>query len=141
MANQEPKKSDAVDHEDAGQVEHKAFIEAHHARIAAVARTGYRDQGRGAVFMFEDAILEAASGAAPGLTVEYVADGSDALVRRGGWPTEGHAELVRDYDPQRTMIVLVGRRIGGRDIFTYKMLCDETPPDDGDGPSLTDLFA
>jgi hypothetical protein len=141
MPEDDPTAAEATDPEDASQAEHKAFIEAHHARIAAVARTGYREQGRGAVFMFEDAILEVASGAAPGLTVEYVADGSEALVRRGGWPTEGHAALVRDYDPQRTMIVLVGRRIGGRDIFTYKMLCDEPPPDDGDGVSLADLIA
>src|SRR4051812_15438852 len=111
-----------MDGNDEAQDEHKRFLEENHARIAKVAREGFVEHGRGAVFVFEDAILDAVSGLAPTVTLEYVADGSDALRRRGGWPTAEHADLVAAYDPDASMLVLVGRRREGRDLFTYQML-------------------
>jgi hypothetical protein len=101
---------------------HRTFLEENHAVISAIARGGFRSQGRGAVFMFEDVILAAVSGQAANVTMEYVADESDALARRGGWPTPAHAELIRGYDPDAAMVILVARRVGGRDLFTHHVL-------------------
>ena len=125
---------------DQAREEHRSFLERHREFIADAARSGFRSRGRGAVFVFEDAILEASRAAVPALTVEYVAEGSDALTRRGGWPTDAHAELVRGYDPAYTIIVLVGRRPGGTELFTYQLVTGAAEP--GEPPSvwLEDLF-
>src|SRR5262245_34023000 len=107
-----------MDVTDEGLSEHRRFLEENHASIARVARDGYAAHGRGAIFVFEDAILDALEQSSLNVTIEYVADGSDALQRRGGWPTAEHAELVAAYDPAGSMIILVGRRRGARDLFT-----------------------
>jgi hypothetical protein len=109
------------DEEDRGQLEHRQFLEDNHARVSGIARDGYLTHGRGAIFVFEDAILDALDGTVPSVTIEYVPDDSPPLARRGGWPTEGHAELVRSYDPTTSMLVFVGRRRGGRELFAYRM--------------------
>jgi hypothetical protein len=118
---------------DDAEQSHRRFLEESHARISAIARDGYRAHGRGAIFVFEDGILDVMAGRAATVTIEYVADGSEALLRRGGWPTEAHAMLVDDYDPATSMVILVGRRRGGRELFTYQMLFDR---DDDDTVSL-----
>lgn len=107
---------------------HCSFLEQHHALISDAARVGFRMHGRGAVFVFEDAILDVALGATATVTVEYVPDGSEALVRRGGWPTDRHADLVRGYDPDFTIIVLVGRRRGEAELFTYQLVSADVVP-------------
>jgi len=114
---------------DVGQGAHRRFLEENHARIANVAREGYLEHGRGAIFIFEDTILDALDGGAPTVTIEYVSDGGTALERRGGWPTEEHGRLVQTYDPDTSMVVLVGRRRNGREIFTYHMLFAEQETD------------
>ena len=114
---------------DAQEHEHRRFLEENHARISTVARDGYLEHGRGAIFIFEDAILDALEGLAQSVTIEYVPDGSPTLVRRGGWPTLEHASLVGSYEPESSMVVLVGRRRGGREIFTYQMLFAREDPD------------
>lgn len=124
---------------DNAQDEHRRFLEENHARISHVAHDGYHTHGRGAIFMFEDAILDVLSGQTPTVTIEYVADGSEALERRGGWPTDEHAELVQRYDPEGAMIILVGRRRGGRELFTYQMLF-ESGSDDSDVITIHSLI-
>jgi len=118
---------------DDAEQSHRRFLEENHSRISSIARDGYREHGRGAIFIFEDGILDVMEGRAGTVTIEYVADRSEALVRRGGWPTEEHALLVGDYDPDSSMIILVGRRHSGRELFTYQMLFDL---DDGDTVAL-----
>ncbi len=118
-----------MDEADDARDEHRRFLEENHARISLVARDGYDEHGRGAIFMFEDAILDVMGGRAASVTIEYVADGSEALLRRGGWPTTDHVELVNGYDPETSMIILVGRRREGREIFTYQMLFDRDDPE------------
>lgn len=113
---------------DEAQEEHKRFIEESYERIATLARNGYAQHGRGAVFMFEDAVLAVMAGAAATATIEYVADESEALRRRGGWPTAEHEELVKRYDPKASMIILVARRQHGRDLFTYQMAFVDSEP-------------
>jgi hypothetical protein len=125
---------------DRAKKEHCSFLERHHALISDAARVGFRAHGRGAVFVFEDAILEAARGVAATVTIEYVPDGSDALVRRGGWPTQGHADLVRGYDPDFTIIVLVGRRRGGAELFTYQLVSADGLPKQEPPAWLEDLI-
>ena len=56
----------------------------------------------------------------------------DVVVADQVWNQE-HALLVGDYDPDSSMIILVGRRRTGRELFTYQMLFDL---DDGDTVSL-----
>src|SRR5687768_1182703 len=92
----------------------RTFLEENVGAIADVARGGYARDGRGAVFLFEDNIVAAVLGDAPSVPMEYVADGSEALRKRGGWPTAEHARLVASYDPATSMVVLVGRRYGDR---------------------------
>ena len=125
---------------DRAKQEHRSFLVQHHALIADAARVGFREHGRGAVFVFEDAIVDAARTAEPTVRIEYVADGSDALERRGGWPTELHAELVRGYDPDFTIIVLVGRRRGGPELFTYQLVSADSRPKEAKPVWLEDLI-
>jgi hypothetical protein len=122
---------------DNAEERHRTFLEENHARISSVARDGYREHGRGAIFIFEDGILDVMEGRAATVTIEYVADRSEALQRRGGWPTEAHALLVGDYDPDSSMVILVGRRRSGRELFTYQMLFDV---DDDDTVSLSSFL-
>jgi hypothetical protein len=114
----------------------RTFLEENLGAIADVARGGYEREGRGAVFMFEDNIVAAALGEAPAVPMEYVPDGSDALRRRGGWPTPGHAELIASYDPAGSMVILVGRRLGARDLFTHHV---RFLPDAPGGPELVSI--
>lgn len=130
-------KSASMEETDTAQDEHRRFLEENHARISAVAREGFDAHGRGAIFIFEDAILDAMTGQAASVTIEYVSDGSEALLRRGGWPTDEHADLVRSYDVETSMVILVGRRRGARELFTYKMLFER---DDPDSVSLQSFF-
>lgn len=107
----------------------RRFIEENIETISALARIGYEREGRGAVFVFEDNILAALLGDAVSVPMEYVADGSDALRKRGGWPSPMHAELIREYDPDGSMVVLVGRRYGDRNLFTHHVRFPEQGPD------------
>jgi hypothetical protein len=113
---------------DETQDDHKRFIEENYDAVARVARDGYLGHGRGAVFMFEDSALDVLEGRAAAATIEYVATGSEALARRGGWPTPHHEALVSSYDPDSSMIILVARRRNGRDLFTYQMALEPTAP-------------
>jgi hypothetical protein len=113
---------------DESQDDHKRFIEENYDAIVRVARDGYLQHGRGAVFLFEDSALDVLEGRAAVATIEYVASGSDALARRGGWPTPEHGALVSSYDPNASMIILVARRRNGRDLFTYQMALEASAP-------------
>ena len=57
----------------------------------------------------------------------YVADQSEKLSSRGGWPSDEVAEVVRDYDPEQD-VVFIFLTLGGEAI--YYLVSDElTPPE------------
>lgn len=104
--------------------EHVTFIRAQWPAFAAFAWGKYLSEGRGAIVVD----LRNASTDGPGITVPtyYVAEGSDGLERRGGWPSAEVAEVIRDYDPEQDAIFIFLRLDG--DAFHYNVSDELSPP-------------
>ncbi|MEK6405700.1 MAG: hypothetical protein AABN34_01915 [Acidobacteriota bacterium] len=103
---------------------HMTFVRSQWRDFAAFAWKKYLSEGRGAVVID----LRNASKSGEGLHVPtyYVADGSERLATRGGWPNEEIADVVKEYDPEQD-VVLVFLRLDG-DAFYYNVSDDLTPP-------------
>jgi len=103
---------------------HITFIRAQWRDFAAFAWEKHSVEGRGAVVVD----LRKASRQGPDLYVPtyYVADGSDRLFARGGWPSDEIAEVIREYDPEQDVVFLFLRLDG--DVFHYNVTDDLTPP-------------
>ena len=113
--------------------QHETFIRQQWAKLAAFAWEKYNREGRGAVVVdLRHATVEAGSINVP--TV-YVAEGSERLSRRGGWPNAEIAEVIRDYDPTQDVIFLFLRLDG--DVFHYNVSDDLTPPAAYEGRATT----
>lgn len=104
--------------------QHGTFIRMQWPSFAAFAWEKYRSEGRGAIVVdLRHATLE---GSAINVPTVYVAEGSDKLARRGGWPGEEVAEVIRDYDPAQDVIFIFLRLDG--DVFHYNASDELTPP-------------
>ena len=103
---------------------HIAFIRAQWRDFAAFAWEKYSNEGRGAVVV--DLCKASRSVASLRVPTYYIADGSERLAIRGGWPSEEIAELIRDYDPEQD-VVFIFRRVDG-DVFHYNVSDELTPP-------------
>lgn len=103
---------------------HITFIRAQWRDFAAFAWEKFSIEGRGAVVVD----LRKASRLAANMNVPayYVADGSERLSARGGWPSEEIAEVIKEYDPQQD-VVFVFLRLNG-DVFHYNVSDELTPP-------------
>lgn len=103
---------------------HIAFIRSQWPDFAAFAWRKYLAEGRGAIVVN----LRSASKSADGLHVPtyYVSEASESLANRGGWPNEEISEVVREYDPERD-VVLIFLRLDG-DVFHYNVSDELTPP-------------
>jgi len=103
---------------------HIAFIRAQWRDFAAFAWEKYSSEGRGAVVV--DLRNASKSGANLRVPTYYVADGSERLSIRGGWPTQEIAEVIRDYDPEQD-VVFIFLRLDG-DVFHYNVSDELRPP-------------
>jgi hypothetical protein len=101
---------------------HQKLIRSQWQEFAAFAWQRYLSEGRGAVIID---LWRAARNDSTLIPTYYVADGSDLLVGRGGWPNEDVAEMVRQYDPEQDVIFVVVRLDEG---FFYYNVSDELTP-------------
>lgn len=115
-----PKEIKAMDTPD----EHVTFMRLQWATFAAYAWEKYLSEGRGAIVID----LRNASKDGPMINVPsyYVAQGSERLLSRGGWPSTEVAEVVEDYDPEQD-VVFIFLRLDG-DVFHYNVSDELTPP-------------
>ena len=104
--------------------QHGTFIKSQWQEFATFAWEKYRREGRGAIVV--DLRHASVEGAAINVPTVYVAEGSDKLARRGGWPSEEVAEVIRDYDPAQDVIFIFLRLDG--DVFHYNVSDELTPP-------------
>lgn len=104
--------------------EHMTFMRSQWADFAAFAWEKYQAEGRGAVII--DLKRATRSGSRFQVPTFYVADGSERLRERGGWPSEEVAELIRDYDPTQDVLFIVLRLDG--DQFHYNASDQPAPP-------------
>jgi hypothetical protein len=104
--------------------QHGTFIRMQWPSFAAFAWEKYRSEGRGAIVV--DLRHAAIDESAINVPTVYVAEGSDKLARRGGWPSDEVAEVIRDYDPAQD-VVFIFLRLDG-DVFHYNASDELTPP-------------
>jgi hypothetical protein len=104
--------------------EHATFIRSQWPAFAAFAWEKYSSEGRGAIVID----LRNASTDGPRINVPtyYVAEGSERLEKRGGWPGAEVAEVIRDYDPEQDVIFIFLRLDG--DAFQFNVSDELTPP-------------
>ena len=94
------------------------------ADFAAFAWEKYLSEGRGAIVID----LRHASKDGPTVSVPsyYVAEASEGLRKRGGWPSREVAEVIEAYDPEQDVIFIFLRLDG--DVFHYNVSDELTPP-------------
>ena len=102
---------------------HVTFIRSQWRDFAAFAWAKYLKEGRGAVVV--DLMKASKSGDNLQVPTFYVADGSERLSVRGGWPTEEIAEVVKEYDPEQD-VVFIFLRLDGH-AFHYNVSDELTP--------------
>jgi hypothetical protein len=104
--------------------EHVTFIRSQWSAFAAFAWEKFSSEGRGAIVV--DLRNASTDGPAINVPTYYVADGSERLQARGGWPSPEVAEIVKDYDPEQDAIFIFLRLDG--DAFHYNVSDELTPP-------------
>ena len=104
--------------------QHGTFIRTQWPAFAAFAWEKYLSEGRGAIVV--DLRRATLAGTAINVPTVYVAEGSDKLAQRGGWPSKEVAEVIRSYDPAQDVIFLFLRLDG--DLFHYNASDELTPP-------------
>ena len=104
--------------------EHVTLMRSQWADFAAFAWEKYLSEGRGAVVID----LRHASKDGPTLNVPsyYVAEASEGLRKRGGWPSREVAEVIETYDPEQD-VVFIFLRLDG-DVYHYNVSDELTPP-------------
>lgn len=104
--------------------QHGTFIRMQWPSFAAFAWEKYSSEGRGAIVV--DLRHATSNGSAINVPTVYVAEGSDLLARRGGWPNQEVADVICDYDPEQDVIFIFLRLDG--DVFHYNVSDELTPP-------------
>jgi hypothetical protein len=103
---------------------HVTFIRSQWRDFAAFAWRKYLSEGRGAVVV--DLLKASKADGNLHVPTYYVADDSEQLSKRGGWPNEEIQEVVREYDPEQD-VVFIFLRLDG-DVFHYNASDELTPP-------------
>ncbi len=103
---------------------HVTFIRSQWCDFAAFAWGKYLTEGRGVVVV--DLMKASKSGENLQVPAYYVADGSERLSKRGGWPNAEIAEVVKEYDPEQDVVIIFLRLDG--DVFHYNASDELTPP-------------
>jgi hypothetical protein len=104
--------------------EHLSFMRSQWPEFAAFAWEKYLSEGRGAVVI--DLKRASKNGTRFQVPTFYLADGSERLRARGGWPSDEVAQVIREYDPERD-VVFIFLRLDG-DAFHYDVSDEITPP-------------
>jgi hypothetical protein len=99
----------------------QTLIAANIERITAVSWDGYQKSGRGVVLIDGEVLDEESLQAGP---LTYLSD-AEAQETRGGWPTEDVAGIVKVYDPESEVIVVVRWRNG---VGAYRFKPNISPP-------------
>jgi len=95
------------------------------ADFAAFAWEKYLSEGRGAVVI--DLRHASKDGPTVGVPSYYVAEASEGLRKRGGWPSREVEEVIEGYDPEQD-VVFIFLRLDG-DVFHYNVSDELTPPE------------
>jgi hypothetical protein len=103
---------------------HITLIRSQWRDFAAFAWGKYSSEGRGAVVI--DLRNAGKSGASLHIPTFYVADGSERLSARGGWPSVEIEDVIKEYDPELDVVFVVLRLDG--DVFHYNVSDELTPP-------------
>jgi hypothetical protein len=97
---------------------HIRFIQANWGTLATIAFTGFKQHGRGMVYMEDDPFIEKPDGRLVKFKAAYVAEGSPAFHATGGhWPGEKEAGWVQGYDPNTTVLVCFARKDKGQSSY------------------------
>jgi hypothetical protein len=117
--NEEAEKIKALDTPDM----HQSFLRSQWKEFAAFGWASFLKEGRGAIVIN----LKRASFDASGLQMPafYVAEGSQSLAERGGWPNEEITQAVNEYDPELDVVFLVWRL---NDEIIHYVATDEITP-------------
>ena len=97
------------------------LIAANIERISALSWDGYQKAGRGVVLIEGEEADEKKLQVGP---LSYLSD-DEAQEERGGWPIEDVADIVKVYDPESEVIVIVRWRNG---IGAYRFKPPIAPP-------------
>ena len=97
------------------------LIAANIERISAFSWDGYQNMGRGVVLIEGEEADEKRFQVGP---LTYLSD-DEAQEERGGWPIEDVADIVKIYDPENEVIVIVRWRNG---IGAYRFKPPIPPP-------------
>jgi len=103
---------------------HITLIRSQWPDFAAFAWQKYLDQGRGALII--DLTKASKDGQKLQVPTYYVADSSEELSKRGGWPTVEIAQVISDYDPELDVVLIFIRLTG--EFFHYNVSDELTPP-------------
>jgi hypothetical protein len=104
--------------------EHLSFMRSQWREFAAFAWEKYQSEGRGAVVI--DLKRASKNGKRFQVPTYYLAEGTERLRERGGWPSDEVAEVIRDYDPRQD-VVFIFLRLSG-EAFHYNASDEMTPP-------------
>jgi hypothetical protein len=105
---------------------HQTMIRMQWRDFAAFAWRQYLARGRGAVVVDLKRAGERNASTAQ-IPTYYVAESSEQLLKRGGWPSDEVEGVIRDYDPKQDVIFLFIRLDG--EVFHYNVSDDIAPPD------------
>jgi len=104
--------------------DHITLIRLQWPQFAALAWQKYLSDGRGAMVI--DLNRAGTEGSNLNVPSYYVADSSESLRQRGGWPDPDIAEVVRTYDPELDVVFVVLRLNG--ECFYYNVSDEPAPP-------------
>jgi hypothetical protein len=85
----------------------RAHLTEHVEAYAACAWYGYQRKGRGVVAVDFNVADRDAKGEIIGYGMEYLTLDDPVIGERGGWPVEQVPDLVKRYEPETQMVVLV----------------------------------
>jgi hypothetical protein len=88
------------------------FLATHCEQHAAVAWDGYMQKGRGVLVLNLAQAKLGVMGGEWAIPIEYIAEYDPVVDERGGWPVEQVPDVIRRYDPQTEIVVLVIERDG-----------------------------
>jgi hypothetical protein len=103
---------------------HQTLIRLQWREFAAFAWREYLSLGRGAIVVDLKRAAMERTGKIP---TYYVADQSEKLRKRGGWPNDDVEEIIESYDPEQDVVFLFIRL--NSEIYYYNVTDERTPPE------------